>query len=74
MGGEACNERGCPLIGRRRWAGPPSHLRLCLFRMEHYIQTRGYATAPEAPLIGDNVTADTTLTKRRGTENNSNWP
>ncbi len=38
--------------------------------MEHYIQTCGYATAPEAPLIGDNVTKDTAERKREGTENN----
>lgn len=36
--------------------------------MEHYIQTRGYAMAPEAPLMGDNVTEDRAKRKREGTE------
>lgn len=38
--------------------------------MEHYIQTRGYATAPEAPIIGDNDSKDTTEEQREVTENN----
>lgn len=63
MGGEACNEPSCSPIGRRQRAELQSHLRLCSFSMEHYIQTRRYVMAPEAPLIGDNVTKDTAQRK-----------
>lgn len=37
--------------------------------MKHYIQTRCYATAPEAPLIGDNDSKDTTEKQREANEN-----
>lgn len=71
MGGEACNEHSCSLIGHWQWVGPPSHLRLCSFRMEHYIQTRGYAMPPEALVIRDNVTENIVERKRAEAENNS---
>lgn len=54
MGGEARNEGSCPPIGPFQWVVPPSHLRLYSSRMEHYIQTHGYAMAPEALAIRDN--------------------
>lgn len=39
--------------------------------MEHYTQTRGYATAPEAPLTGDNGSKDTIEKQREATKNSS---
>lgn len=69
MGGEACNERSCSLIGHCQWVGPASHLRLYSFRTEHFIQTRGYAMAPEALVIRDNVTKNIVEGKTAGAEN-----